>query len=133
MFCKICSAHWSEKSCGNTCYTHLAFLHQATKYNHIATFSFAILKYPDGLHDIVWLPEATIRYLRGTHIALFIIAVLILLAGVATLFFYSLGSGFSTTNTRSSLSGLDMYHGFSLFLEPYHVPYTFKHRYTGLV
>ena len=27
-----------------------------------------------------------------------------------------------------------MYHGFSLFLEPYHAPYTFKHRYwTGLL
>ena len=49
----------------------------------IAALSFAVLDYPDGLQEIVWLPDATVGYLRGKHTALFIAALLILLAGVA--------------------------------------------------
>ena len=93
----------------------------------IATFSFAILKYPDGSHDIVWLPDATVGYLRGRHIALFIVAVAILVAGVAYtalifswqwLLYYQHKKLFKWVRYR-----------FTLFLEPYHAPYSFKHRY----
>ena len=47
----------------------------------IAIFSFAILEYPNDLLKRVWLPDATIKYLSGKHIALFMTAILILLAG----------------------------------------------------
>ena len=47
----------------------------------ITSLSFAILSYPDGSYHVVWLPDATFPYLRGKHIVLFIIAVVILLIG----------------------------------------------------
>ena len=48
----------------------------------IAAFSFASLEYPDGSHELVWFPDATVRYLKGKHTILFFIALLILLAGL---------------------------------------------------
>ena len=48
----------------------------------IAAFSSATLDYPDGSRKTLWLPDATIRYFTGKHVALFFIAVLILLAGL---------------------------------------------------
>ena len=57
----------------------------------IASFSFAILNYPNGSQKMVWLPDATVEYLRGKHIVLFAVAILILLAGViytSLLFFF---------------------------------------------
>ena len=58
----------------------------------IAAFSSATLDYPDGSRKTLWLPDATIRYFTGKHVALFFIAVLILLF---TLRYFSYGSGFS--------------------------------------
>ena len=49
----------------------------------IATFSFAILQYPDDSRELVWLLDGTIGYLSGKHFALFIAALHILLAGLA--------------------------------------------------
>ena len=49
----------------------------------IATLSFAILDYPDGSHKWVWLSDATVEYLSGKHIALFIAAILILIVSIA--------------------------------------------------
>ena len=41
-----------------------------------------ILVYPDGTSTNVWLPDATVKYLSGKHIALFAVVVLILLLGL---------------------------------------------------
>ena len=95
----------------------------------IVTLSFAILNYPDGSHQIVWLPDANVGYLSGKHIPLFIVAILILLSGVAytTVLFswqWLLRLQYQWTQ----------YHKLQLFLEAYHAPYTFRHRYwTGLL
>ena len=43
----------------------------------ITTLSFATLNYPDGSHKRVWLPDATVEYLSGKHVVLFIIAIII--------------------------------------------------------
>ena len=48
----------------------------------ILALSFAILDYPDKTHQWVWLPDGKVEYLRGKHIVLFIIAIIILLVGV---------------------------------------------------
>ena len=48
----------------------------------IAIFSFAILKYPDGTKHILWLPDGSIKYLRGKHIPIFLVAVGILAFGL---------------------------------------------------
>ena len=41
----------------------------------IAILSFAILEYPDGTKQFLWLPDASIKYLRGKHVPLFLVAV----------------------------------------------------------
>ena len=46
------------------------------------SLSVGILKYPNGLNEKLWLPDATVKYLSGKHIPLFIVAVLILLVGL---------------------------------------------------
>ena len=47
------------------------------------TLSVGILKYPNNnFSKILWLPDATVKYLTGKHSPLFIVAVLILLIGL---------------------------------------------------
>ena len=49
----------------------------------ITALSYGTLKYPSGLSKTIWLPDATVEYLTGKHIVLFIAAVLILLFSFA--------------------------------------------------
>lgn len=49
----------------------------------IASFSFAILSYPDGSHKLTWLYDASVPYIRGKHAILFLVALFILIAGSA--------------------------------------------------
>ena len=99
----------------------------------IAALSFSILDYPDGSREVVWLPDGTISYLSGKHILLFFTAVIILLAGVAytaLLFFWQWLIYYQDKKVFRWVR----YHRLYLFLEPYHAPYVFKHRYwTGLL
>ena len=99
----------------------------------IASFSFIILKYPDGSKEIVWLPDATVGYFRGRHICLFFIALLVLLAGISytvLLFFWQ----WLLQCKNKTVSKIVTYHRLYVFLEPYHAPYNYKHRYwTGLL
>ena len=101
----------------------------------IASLSGTVLKFPgpNQTHEevVVWLPDASVKYLSGKHIPLFIVAVLILLVGIlyTTLLFlwqWLLGLRlFQWLSNRQKLS---------LFIQTYHVPYAPKHRYwTGLL
>ena len=75
-----------------------------TKYLNtiIATFSHVVLKYPDGSHRKLWRLDATVEYLRGKHIILFIIAALILIVVLLTRVSFFPGSGFFTIKIRNS-------------------------------
>ena len=99
----------------------------------ISSFSLAVLDYPDGSRDVVWLPDANIKYLRGKHIPLFITAALILLLGIAytaILFSWQWLLRHQNKIIFKWVSNQKL----CQFLEPYHAPYTFKHRYwTGLL
>ena len=99
----------------------------------IAALSFAILDYPDGSREIVWLPDASVRYLSGKHVPLFIAAALILLAGVAyttLLFSWQWLLRHQDKKIFKWVRSRKLY----TFLEPYHAPYTFQYRYwTGLL
>ena len=99
----------------------------------ITTFSFAVLDYPDDSHKIVWLPDATVKYFSGKHIALLLTATLILVAGVAyTAILFSWQ--WLLYHQNGKIFKWIRYQRLFLFLEPYHAPYTFKHRYwTGLL
>ena len=99
----------------------------------IIALSFTTLSYPSGISKTVWLPDANIKYLRGKHIALFIAANLILLAGVAyTLLLFSWQ--WLLRNQDLWIFRWVRYQKLQNFLEPYHAPYTYQHRYwTGLL
>ena len=80
-----------------------------TKLLHtiILSFSIAALKYPDNSIQLVWLPDATVKYFSGKYIVLFIMAVIIVIAGVAYILSFSFSdSGFSSIKINVCSSGL---------------------------
>ena len=95
--------------------------------------SFNVLQYPDGSRRYVWLPDATVSYLQGKHIVLFITALLLLLIGLLyTILLFSwqwllrLSSWKMFSWTRNQK--------LHTFIETYHAPYIHKHRYwTGML
>ena len=105
------------------------------KFLHIiiAALSFTILHYPDGSREVVWLPDATISYFAGKHSALFIAALFILIICTAyTILIFSWQWLVYLQNKRYFRWLLRQ--KLSLFIEPYHIPYTPQHRYwTGLL
>ena len=96
----------------------------------ITSLSFCILDYPDGSRETVWLPDGTVPYMRGKHILLFLLAIIVLLAGMAYTVLLLLWQWLPKIKYFHWVT----YHRLYLFLEPYHAPYTFKYRYwTGLL
>ena len=92
-----------------------------------------MLKYPDGSHRKLWRPDATVEYLRGKHIILFIVATLILIVGIAytsLLFSWQWLLYYQDEKFLKWTKNQKLGH----FLEPYHAPYNIRHRYwTGLL
>ena len=107
-----------------------------TKLLHaiIASLSGTVLKYPELNHtreEVVWLPDASIKYLSGKHIPLFIVAVLILLAGI---FYTTILFLWQWILQLKMFRWLSRTQKLSLFIQTYHVPYVPQHRYwTGLL
>lgn len=94
----------------------------------IDAFSFSILEYPNGIHRWVWLPDASVKYLQGKHIALFITALLILLPGIAFTLILLFWQWLLRYQHKEPFRWV-RYNKLKLFLEPYHAPYKFSHRY----
>ena len=98
----------------------------------ITAFSSATLVYPNGSKKYVWIPDATVEYLTGKHVALFFVALLILLVGL--LYTVLLLTWQCLLRCPRRRIKLIMSQKLSSFLQTYHVPYTPKHRYwTGLL
>ena len=97
------------------------------------SLSVGILEYPDGSSELLWLPDATVKYLSGKHIPLFIAAVLILLVGLvytALLFLWQCLLYLPKWRIFRWLRNPKI----QTFVEIYHTPYTPKHQYwTGLL
>ena len=97
------------------------------------SLSVGILEYPDGSSKLLWLPDATVRYLSVKHILLFVAAVLILLVGLvytAFLFLWQCLLRLPRWRIFKWLRNPKL----QTFIETYHIPYTPKHRYwTGLL
>ena len=98
----------------------------------ITALSFAILDYPDGSRQTVWLPDGNVKYFQGKHIALVLMALLIILIGVPYTILLFLWQWLVrvpewkvfkwTRNTK-----------LNAFVSVHHVPYNSKYRYwTGL-
>ena len=99
----------------------------------IAALSSVTLHYPDGSHAKLWLPDASIGYLNRKHTPLFLAAVFILIIGSAytvLLFFWQWLLSHQKVIIFRWVKYQKLYH----FIEPYHAPYLYKHRYwTGLL
>ena len=118
----------------------------------ITALSFAKLEYPDGSSEIIWLPDATVKYFTGKHAVLFFTALIIILIGV--LFTFLLISW----QWLPKLSGCILFERFrnkkciklpkwrlfmwikqqiqvlQIFMKSYTEPYSVNHRYwTGLL
>ena len=100
----------------------------------IGALSSADLKYPGGKIVTVWLPDATIEYFRGRHIALFVVAFVILLFGIAyTLLLFS-WQWLLYFSEKKFLKWVINNQKLAMFIETYNAPYTSKNRYwTGLL
>ena len=96
-------------------------------------FSFGTLTYADGTVKVVWLPDATIGYLDGKHIALFLVAILILVIGlVYTVLVFSWQWLLRLPDWK--IFKWSRNPRLQTFIETYHTPYTARHRYwTGLL
>ena len=106
-----------------------------TKFLHtiIAALSSAVLDYPDGSHETVWLPDATVQYFLGKHSALFIAAILILVICAAYTILLLSWQWLVHLQNKKPFNIL-INQKLSLFIEPYHAPYIPNHRYwTGLL
>ena len=99
----------------------------------ITALSSADITYPDGSQETVWLPDGNVKYFRGKHAALVIVALLIILVGVPYTILLLLWQWIVraprwkvfkwTRNTK-----------LNAFIAVYHVPYNSKYRYwTGLL
>ena len=94
----------------------------------ISTLSFATLQYPDGSSRTVWLPDASVEYLKGKHIVLFITAILILLAGALYTILLFTWQWLLRHQDKTLLRWMK-YQKLCHFIEPYHAPYNFSQRY----
>ena len=91
----------------------------------VGTPAFASMTYPDGSVARQWLPQASIKYLSGKHIIIFVIGIAILLIGgtytVLLTFWQCLVKWIKSPRLCN-------------FIEQYQAPYTTKHRYwTGML
>jgi hypothetical protein len=97
------------------------------------SLSIGSLKYPDGSSEMLWLPDATVRYLSGKHIPLFIVAIFIVIISVvytALLFSWQ----WLLYLPRWRIFRWSRNPRIQTFIETYHKPYTPKHRcWTGLL
>ena len=97
------------------------------------SLSVGTIMYPDSSSEMLWLPDATVRYFSGKHIPLFIAAVFILLVGLvytALLFLWQ----WLLYLPKWRIFRWSRNPKIQTFIETYHTPYTPKHRYwTGLL
>ena len=101
--------------------------------NTIEILSFTVLRYPGGRQEVVWLPDASVKYFQGKHIPLGLTAIAVVMVGlIYTTLLFSWQWLQLTPNIRMLrwIKNTKL----SLFMEAYHAPYKPKYRYwTGLL
>ena len=99
----------------------------------ITALSSAVLDYPDGHQETVWLPDGNVPYFKGKHIPLALVALLIIIIGLPYTILLFLWQWIVraprwkvfkwTRNTK-----------LNAFIASHHVPHNSKYRYwTGLL
>ena len=99
----------------------------------ITALSSADIILPDGSQETVWLPDGNMKFFRGKHVALVIVALLIILVGVPytiLLLFWQ----WIVRAPRWKVFKWTRNTKLNAFIAAYHVPYNSKYRYwTGLL
>ena len=99
----------------------------------ITALSSADIIFPDGSKETVWLPDGNVKYFRGKHVVLVIVALLIILVGVPytiLLLFWQ----WIVHAPRWKVFKWTRNTKLNAFIAAYHVPYYSKYRYwTGLL
>ena len=106
-----------------------------TKLLHttVNILSFAILHYYPGSYELVWLPDANIRYLKGKHIPLFLTAVVIVTTGFAYTFLLFSWQWLLRAPNKKIFRWIRNTR-LNLFMETNLAPYKARYRYwTGLL
>ena len=99
----------------------------------INALSFAVLEYPDGSQEVVWLSDGNVKYCQGKHIPLVLVAVLIALVG-APYTFLLLCWQWLVRASKWKVFKWTRNTKLSAFIATYHAPYNSKYRYwTGLL
>ena len=114
--------------------TLILFSYAKTLQVCFESLSVGILDYPDGSRKAVWLPDATIQYLHGKHVPLFLAAVLILLVGLVYTTLIFAWQWLLYLPKWKIFQACFNNQRLKLFVEIHHAPFTPKHRYwTGLL
>ena len=93
----------------------------------ITALSFGVLEYSNGTYERVWLFDANINYLKGKHVALFAVSLLIIIVGIAYMVLLLSWQCLLRSRWVRDVR-------FISFMDTYHAPYNTKHRYwTGLL
>ena len=95
----------------------------------ILVFSFATLDYPDDSRHVVWWPDATVGYFSGKHVVLWIVAALILIAGIFYTVILFSWQWLLYYQHKKIFKWIIQNQRLCMFVEPNHAPYAFKHRY----
>ena len=99
----------------------------------VTALSFAVLDYPDGSQKAVWLPDGNVGYFQGKHVALVLVALLIILIGVpytVLLFVWQWLVRAPKWKVFKWIRNSKL----NLFVSVHHIPYNNKYRYwTGLL
>ncbi len=112
----------------------LVFLSYAKLLEIVFTaLSVSVVQYPNGSNKHIWLPDATVTYLQGKHIVLFITALSLLQLGLLyTFLLFSWQWLLRLPNWR--IFSWTRNQKLHTFIETYHAPYISKHRYwTGML
>ena len=95
----------------------------------IASLSFTTIEYSDGSHEVVWLVDANIPYLKGAHIPLFIAALVILIVGIMYTFLLFGWQWLVHCPNKGPLRWIIGNTKVIAFMDAYHNPYNKEHRY----
>ena len=99
----------------------------------ITALSFAVLDYPDGSQETVWLPDGNVKYLQGKHIALVLVVLLIILIGVPYTILLFLWQ-WLVRAPNWKVFELSRNTKLNTFISVHHAPYNIKYRcLTGLL
>ena len=91
----------------------------------IASLQLTYLAYPDGSSSILWLYNPNIQYFTPSRTHFFTIAIVIIIIGTV----YTLLLFFGQWLRRKKLIRFFQSNKYNAFIDAYHAPFVFKHRY----